>query len=791
MLLPCVALAFAFAGCAADQAHTGGIDASLTLDADAVVKHITTATVTIQCAGIDPITGLPWPSETFDVNLDTSEGNDPTDPKDSLGVFKKEGLPEGLCTVTITAVSDDGTMNCGGQMVDIPVIAGPDNTFVTIIINCITDARYGGIGVEGEFNQCAEYSQIVVSPTTQSTGGDPVDVQVWCYDPDGGIDSPLAAILFITAASSVDPNPANWVNCGTNTDFQYPPVPQACPHQDPPTVIGAESLDLDLNCSIGDDPGPGDPGTPCVVIVSISDDGFAAGGTDPFGCDGTDDNANAVIPVFCQSLAVCGNSVIEFPEQCDPPGAPNGDGDFCDAQCKLIQQPVEGPIPGAIWVGDTRNIDYNDVGFVQEEFFLAGTATSYINSNTLQSDGLWDVVEADTAVYKTRIVVYRPQDPVDFSGTVVVEWFNVSGGLDAAPDWSSMHTEAFREGHVWVGVSAQFVGVEGGGGGFDLSLKTVDPVRYGSLSHPGDSFSYDMFTQAAEAVRNPVGIDPLPPGFNVQRMIGVGESQSAARLLTYVNALAKGNTLFDAYLIHSRLGGSAPLSQSPEAQINTPAVVNVRDDLSAPVLMAQTESDLILLGSLADRQADSAGFRLWEIAGTAHNDVYGLLTSNSDLGNDPSVADVVEVTEPVPGIITCNEPINSGPQHWVLKAGLHGLIDWVDTGIPMPTANRLQVSGGAFDLDALGNALGGIRTPYLDVPVAVLSGLGQTGGGFCAIFGTTSLFDTATLQSLYIDNADYVSQVTASTNAAVAAGFILPPDAALIITAAQLSTIPN
>jgi hypothetical protein len=300
-----------------------------------------------------------------------------------------------------------------------------------------------------------------------------------------------------------------------------------------------------------------------------------------------------------------------------------------------------------------------------------------------------------------------------------------------------------------------------------------------------------MFTQAAEAVRNPVGIDPLPPGFNIQRMIAIGESQSASRLLTYVDALAKNNTLFDAYFIHSRLGGSAALSQSPQAQIGTPAVVHVRDDLAAPVLMVQTESDLLILGSLADRQADSAGFRLWEISGTAHNDVYGLLSSNSDLGNDPSVADVVEVTEPVPGFITCNEPINSGPQHWVLKAGLQGLIDWVDSGIPMPTANRLQVSGGAFDLDALGNVLGGIRTPYVDVPVAVLSGLGQPGMDFCAIFGTTSLFDNATLLSLYADNADYIAQVTASTNAAVAAGFILPPDAALIIAAANAGDIFN
>ena len=134
-----------------------------------------------------------------------------------------------------------------------------------------------------------------------------MDVQVWCYDPDGGIDSPEVAILFITAASSVDPNPANWVNCGSNTDFQYPPVPQApCPHQDPPTVVGSESTDIDLFCNIGDD-GSGDPGTPCVVIVSVSDDGFASGGADPFGCAGQDDNANAVIPVFCQDPSGCGD----------------------------------------------------------------------------------------------------------------------------------------------------------------------------------------------------------------------------------------------------------------------------------------------------------------------------------------------------------------------------------------------------------------------------------------------------------------------------------------------------
>lgn len=92
----------------------------------------------------------------------------------------------------------------------------------------------------------------------------------------------------------------------------------------------------------------------------------------------------------------------------------------------------------------------------------------------------------------------RPVKPARFSGTVVVEWLNVTGGADAAPDWTLGHNELIREGDVWVGVSAQKVGVD--------ALKTApprgDPVRYATLSHPGDSYSYDIFSQAGQAIRD-------------------------------------------------------------------------------------------------------------------------------------------------------------------------------------------------------------------------------------------------------------------------------------------------
>ena len=70
------------------------------------------------------------------------------------------------------------------------------------------------------------------------------------------------------------------------------------------------------------------------------------------------------------------------------------------------------------------------------------------------------ITPADTAAYRTRVVIHRPVDPARFNGTVFVEWMNVSGGLDAAPDWTGAHTEMIREGAAWVGLSAQKIGIE-------------------------------------------------------------------------------------------------------------------------------------------------------------------------------------------------------------------------------------------------------------------------------------------------------------------------------------------
>jgi hypothetical protein len=491
-------------------------------------------------------------------------------------------------------------------------------------------------------------------------------------------------------------------------------------------------------------------------------------------------------------LVACSDGSDNRPDVSQKPQADNpvvsgpvsgGGGDDC---CIFSLGPLvvdlreQGYIPGTPFYAGV-DFDVGTLGYRETEYFISGSAISYIATDELGDDGVWPVEPADAAEYTSRIVVLRPIDAADFNGTVVVEWFNVTGGLDAAPDWLQTHTELMREGYAWVGVSAQSAGIEGGGA-FDIALKAVDPERYGSLNHPGDSFSFDIFSQAAQAVRNPVGMDPLD-GLQVARMIAVGESQSAFRLTTYVNAIHPTIDLFDGFLIHSRGSSASALSQAPQAEVAAPNPAFIREDLSEPVITLQTETDVFRLNSVAMRQADSNAFRLWEVAGSAHSDVYTTIKGPEDKGDDPTVADVISNSDARPPFIQCEVPVNDGPGHWVAKAAVAALDRWIREGEAASSAPLLELNaeGTGFALDSLGNVQGGVRTPYVDAPVAILSGEGQSiDNGFCRLFGTTVLFDDARMAELYPSQDAYVNRIDEATDAAVAAGFLLPADATLI-----------
>ena len=119
---------------------------------------------------------------------------------------------------------------------------------------------------------------------------------------------------------------------------------------------------------------------------------------------------------------------------------------------------------------------------------------------------------------------------------------------------------------------------------------------------------------------------------------------------------------------------------------------------------------------------------------------------------------------PTGGLLASATPINSGPQHWVLQAAFNALDSWVRGGRPPAHARPLATTSltpVTFALDANGNVQGGVRSPQVDAPLAVLSGLGQSGGGFCGLFGTTVPFTAAQLAALYPNHQRFVQEWTA------------------------------
>lgn len=305
-----------------------------------------------------------------------------------------------------------------------------------------------------------------------------------------------------------------------------------------------------------------------------------------------------------------------------------------------------------------------------------------------------------------------------------------------------------------------------------------------------------MFSQVGAAIRTHA--DPVLGDLQPERVLAVGESQSAFRLTTCINALAQAKHAYDGYLVVSRSADGADLSEAPQAEVPVPSPQYVRQDLDVPVLVFSHETDVPGdgLGYADARQPDTNTFRTWEVAGTAHDDAYGLVVGASDDGSGEADATLFEAMQNPPNaiygnIIDCDRPFNAGPTTYVMRSAAAALDDWVRTGEPPPEMPPLTLTddNSAVQVDDAGIALGGIRTPQVDVPVATLSGSGQPPNGFCGLFGVTVPFDAAELSARYPSHDAFVTAWDDAVDAAVASGAILEADADNLKAAAGQSSI--
>jgi hypothetical protein len=439
----------------------------------------------------------------------------------------------------------------------------------------------------------------------------------------------------------------------------------------------------------------------------------------------------------------------------------------------MIQGPVTGGQHG--WAFNKALIDLSEKGYVAEEFFLSGEAETYSPAHGAEfgRDGKWRAEPAGKAPFKTRFLVYRPADPAKFNGTVVVCWNNVTAGYEL---FLGESPEVLEGGYAYVCASVQKVGVHGFAEN-PQGLLAWDAKRYGDLSIPTDDASYAIFSKVAQAVgpRRAGEVDPLG-GLEVRKVIGLGASQSAGRLSTYINAVhplprEQGGHAFDGYMLQIYFGVGTPIAASDRqanpatANVRLPRGLNViRDDLDVPVMIVNTELEAIACAPV--RQPDTDRFRTWEAAALTHVSYQSQLIRNEKYRRD------FGATPPAP-----SQQMNRIYLQPFYDAALHHMNRWVNGGPPPPSQPLIDFDGdGQVIRDPLGIATGGIRLPQADAPVAVNSSTPVSDDFAGRLRGSNRPFDAETLNTLYGDETTYLSKFRHAAGAAVSAGVMMPRD---------------
>jgi hypothetical protein len=385
-------------------------------------------------------------------------------------------------------------------------------------------------------------------------------------------------------------------------------------------------------------------------------------------------------------------------------------------------------------------------GYTEQELLVSGTATDATGA---------------TAPYTTRVVVFRPTSPKAFNGTVMLDWTNVTAQFENAVDTMEAREMLLREGFAFVHVSAQKAGLCC----TPLTPQVWDPVRYASISHPGDQFAADIFSQIAMAFRRPRADGPHPlGGMKAKAILAVGQSQSASKLDAYVNDTQPTAQVIDGFLIH---GGGAKTFPKPL----TAKVVHLLSDNEAK----------------PDAPSSDPSYRLWEVAGTAHSGYF--IGYQSVFGLGPRVADQPQqdkasydetmaaagtygekAVDPLYG--TCVLAGATMPMHYAASAAIWQLNRWVRDGVPAISTPRFSFAGTARATDEHGNTLGGLRLPPVEHPVATYNSTQ------CPLGGTTSPFSDAKVVELYPTFGAYWDKMRAATDRAVIETWLLPEDAA-------------
>ncbi|MAE95416.1 MAG: hypothetical protein CL910_12205 [Deltaproteobacteria bacterium] len=445
--------------------------------------------------------------------------------------------------------------------------------------------------------------------------------------------------------------------------------------------------------------------------------------------------------------------------------------------------------------------------YVEEEFILSGQANLYTYAEDPVPDEL-EILQPDVP-WTTRIIVRRPPDPADFGGSVVVEWWNSTAGFDTAPVWDPSAEFFVQEGWIYVGVTNSTTSIDHlveGCALFGGILPATCTGRYASLSLPENGVAFEMVSQIAALLKSQQLDRPIPLDYGVERLYHSGQSQQGGSMITYATAFH--DDVNDGYFVQAA-SGARPINFGTDCA--DPAALPYPDctprlqgddslvatDLPVPVFHAMTETDVPGSVQRGARQADTPTYRYYEMTGVAHTTVHeGVEVIPSLFGQPPLLLEDVCLGKPN---TSADGPVFGS---YLLNAMWASLDGQVRSGRTPPHGELMVVDGaGALVRDGRGNALGGIRLPAIEVPIAAYTGnnvvnpttvpgfLQPLLGLFCFLTGTVTDFDHATLATLYQDNDDYARKVKIAAQELRAEGFLLKRSVDQIIADAEAADI--
>jgi hypothetical protein len=388
-------------------------------------------------------------------------------------------------------------------------------------------------------------------------------------------------------------------------------------------------------------------------------------------------------------------------------------------------------------------------GWLDEEFFVS-----------CSSPGI---------TYKTAVFVRRPTDATRASGVVAVDPLH-SSGIWGMQTLLQPYFVAHDDVHVGVAASHDVV---------ERLVKGANPTRYASLDVPDTAEAPNEILAGVGALlhHHP---DSLLPGVRVKSAILGGWSQTAVVTRTFISSPQGKGTVDGRRVFDGFFPGQAAVGSSGGSQ-----VVRV-PDIGVPIVELEGERELLVTisvyGSLGYRRPDSKAYRLYEVAAMSH------------INDEPE--------NPISGFagsLDCDWPAGATPSAFrqtdIWAMAFDNLVGWISKGVTPPRAARieLEADGRTVKRDANGNARGGVRSAFVDVPTASIMPTSLAPGGVvrnpCAYAGYQLDFSPDKLQQLYRTHPRYVQQVTKDTDKLVRERFLLRASARELVSAAQASNV--